>query len=118
MFPSHNMPLLFCTMHEMYECAGSSSLLEPSELRQLRTAFSCTVDRLMHAMRRSMHAALDRAADRAAAKFTTERLPPLWLQGAPQNSENQGPNELKSAHVNLRAAYDEGNGEQAAADLR
>lgn len=68
----------------------------------------------MHAMRRSMHSALDKAADKCAAKFVSERLPPLWLQG----SDRMHSNVAKVAQVDLRAAYDEGAGEGVAAELR
>ena len=62
--------------------AGPDTLLTPVALRTMRSAIACTVDSIMHAMQCSMRRTLDKASDACVAKFVSERLPPLWLQGA------------------------------------
>jgi hypothetical protein len=87
--------------------------LSAAQLRTMRSALACTVDNLMHAMRSSMCRALDKAADKCAAKFVSERLPPLWLQEPTSTGGNS-----KVAKVDLREEYDAGGGERVAARFR
>ena len=68
----------------------------------------------MHAMQRSMRRAVDRAADKSAAKFVSERLPPMWLEDSIETTGGAS----KAAKVDLRHAYDTGDGSNVAAGLR